>query len=76
MYRACGNIALDVVVFHGSCPQGNTARVAVEGVGLPYRSAKQRTYMHVRHPRIAARWDAEYGGKVKRKPKQRKRKER
>jgi len=31
---------------------------------MPYSSAKQRAYMHVRHPDIAARWDREYGGKV------------
>jgi hypothetical protein len=34
---------------------------------MPYRSAKQRRYMHAKHPEIAARWDAEYGGKVKEK---------
>jgi hypothetical protein len=31
---------------------------------MPYRSAKQRGYMHVHHPGIAARWDKETGGKV------------
>jgi len=31
---------------------------------MPYRSAKQRAYMHARLPKIAARWDKEYGGKV------------
>ena len=25
----------------------------------PYKSAKQRKYMHARHPKIAKRWDAE-----------------
>jgi hypothetical protein len=34
---------------------------------MPYRSAKQRAYMHARHPEIAARWDREYGGKVVKK---------
>lgn len=34
---------------------------------MPYRSAKQRRYMHARHPKIAARWDRKYGGKIKRK---------
>lgn len=31
---------------------------------MPYRSDKQRRYMHARHPGIAKRWDKEYGGKV------------
>jgi hypothetical protein len=31
---------------------------------MPYKSAKQRGYMHVHHPKIAARWDKETGGKV------------
>lgn len=40
----------------------------------PYRSEKQRKYLHAKHPEIAARWDREYGGKVqpkktKKKPK-------
>jgi len=32
---------------------------------MPYASERQRRYMHARHPDIAARWDAEYGPKVK-----------
>lgn len=32
---------------------------------MPYRSEKQRRFMHARHPEIAARWDKEYGSKVK-----------
>lgn len=38
---------------------------------MPYRSAKQRAYLHVHEPQLAARWDRAYGGKVakKRKPK-------
>lgn len=31
---------------------------------MPYRSEKQRGFMHARHPEIAARWDKEYGGKI------------
>jgi hypothetical protein len=31
---------------------------------VPYRSAKQRAYLHIHHPGIAARWDREYGGKI------------
>lgn len=37
---------------------------------MPYKSERQRRYMHARHPDIAARWDEKYGGKiVKKKPK-------
>lgn len=31
---------------------------------MPYKSDKQRAFMHAKHPDIAARWDKEYGGKV------------
>jgi hypothetical protein len=31
---------------------------------MPYRSEKQRAYMHIHHPAIAARWDRKYGGKI------------
>ncbi|HUW11098.1 MAG TPA: hypothetical protein VM537_15320 [Anaerolineae bacterium] len=34
---------------------------------MPYRSAKQRRYMHAKHPAMAARWDKKYGGKVVKK---------
>lgn len=42
---------------------------------MPYRSDKQRRFMHAKHPDIAARWDKEYGGKVqpKKKPAKKKR---
>jgi hypothetical protein len=36
---------------------------------MPYRSAKQRAYMHAKHPKIAAKWDKKYGGKVVKKKK-------
>jgi hypothetical protein len=36
---------------------------------VPYRSEKQRKYMHAKHPKIAADWDKKYGGKVKPKRK-------
>lgn len=39
---------------------------------MPYRSAKQRRYMHARHPGIAKRWDRKYGGKVVKRKKRRK----
>lgn len=31
---------------------------------MPYKSAKQRAYMHIHHPAIAKRWDKETGGKI------------
>ena len=36
---------------------------------MPYKSKKQRAYMHIHHPDIAARWDKKYGGKIKKKRK-------
>ena len=39
---------------------------------MPYRSAKQRAYLHIHHPKIAAKWDRKYGGKVVPKAKKRK----
>lgn len=32
---------------------------------MPYKSAKQRAYLHVHEPELAAEWDQKYGGKVK-----------
>ena len=31
---------------------------------MPYKSAKQRAYLHIHEPELAARWDKEYGGEV------------
>lgn len=31
---------------------------------MPYRSVKQRKYMHAKHPQIAKRWDRKYGGRI------------
>lgn len=31
---------------------------------MPYRSERQRRFMHAAHPKIAARWDKETGGKI------------
>jgi hypothetical protein len=39
---------------------------------MPYRSDKQRRYMHAKHPKIAAKWDKKYGGKVVPKKKKKK----
>jgi hypothetical protein len=39
---------------------------------MPYRSKKQRAYMHARHPKIAKKWDKKYGGKIVRSKTKRK----
>lgn len=36
---------------------------------MPYKSEKQRRFMHAKHPQIAARWDRKYGSKVKKSTK-------
>lgn len=33
---------------------------------MPYRSKKQRAYLHIHHPKLAKKWDKKYGGKIKR----------
>lgn len=33
---------------------------------MPFKSEKQRRYMHANHPEIAERWEHEYGDKPKR----------
>ncbi len=43
---------------------------------MPYRSAKQRAYMHIHHPKIAAKWDKKYGGKIVKKASSKLRKKR
>jgi len=34
---------------------------------MPYKSQDQRAWMHINKPEIAARWDKEYGGKIRKK---------
>lgn len=34
---------------------------------MPYRSVRQRRYLHAKHPEIAERWDREYGGRIVKK---------
>jgi len=34
---------------------------------MPYASAKQRAYIHAKLPKLAKKWDAKYGGKIKKK---------
>ena len=36
---------------------------------MPYKSAKQRAWMHIHEPKIAKKWDKKYGRKVKGKKK-------
>lgn len=31
---------------------------------MPYKSAKQRAYMHANLPALAKKWDKKYGGKI------------
>lgn len=31
---------------------------------MPYKSAKQRAYLHIHEPELAKKWDKKYGGKV------------
>jgi hypothetical protein len=38
---------------------------------MPYKSKAQRGYMHVHHPKVAAKWDKKYGGKIVKKRKKR-----
>lgn len=39
---------------------------------MPYKSKKQRVWMHIHEPEIAKRWDAKYGKKIKKKRKKKK----
>lgn len=36
---------------------------------MPYKSAKQRAYLHAKEPELARKWDKKYGGKVQGKKK-------
>jgi hypothetical protein len=31
---------------------------------MPYKSEKQRRYLHAKQPALAKKWDKKYGGKV------------
>ena len=42
---------------------------------MPYRSAKQRAYMHAQQPEVAAKWDKKYGGKIVKKKKKKPKKD-
>jgi hypothetical protein len=41
---------------------------------MPFKSAKQRRYLHAQHPKIAMRWEAKYGAPTKKKKKKKKKK--
>lgn len=32
---------------------------------MPYKSKKQRTWMHINKPKVAKKWDKKYGTKVR-----------
>jgi hypothetical protein len=34
---------------------------------MPYRSSRQRAWMHIHEPAVARRWDRKYGGRVVKK---------
>ena len=34
---------------------------------MPYKSAKQRAYMHAKLPKVAKKWDKKYHGKIAKK---------
>ena len=40
-------------------------------VNLPYKSDKQRKYMHSQLPQLAAKWDKKYGSAIQRAAKRR-----
>ena len=31
---------------------------------MPYKSSKQRAYLHIHHPELAKKWDRQYGKNV------------
>ena len=31
---------------------------------MPYKSSKQRAYLHIHEPELAKKWDKKYGGKI------------
>ena len=39
---------------------------------MPYKSSKQRAYMHANLPKLAAKWDKGYVGKIVKKVKKNK----
>ncbi len=39
---------------------------------MPYKSKKQRAYLHIHEPALAARWDAEFPNQVVKKKKTKK----
>lgn len=32
---------------------------------MPYKSAKQRAYLHAKEPALAAKWDKKHGKRIK-----------
>ena len=35
-----------------------------KGGNIPFRSERQRKWMHINKPKIAKRWDKKYGGRI------------
>jgi len=38
---------------------GNCQRISLRGKKMPFKSKAQQKFMHVKHPKIAKRWDDE-----------------
>lgn len=38
---------------------------------MPYKSKKQRAWMHIHEPEITKKWDKKHGGKIKKGKKRR-----
>lgn len=36
---------------------------------MPFKSKKQRSYMYLKHPKLAKEWAEKYGNEVKEEPK-------
>ena len=34
---------------------------------MPYKSKKQRAYLHIHEPKLAKKWDEKYSGKIAKK---------
>lgn len=54
-----------MVAFVGPDYIRSCATICRRDVMSPYKSAKQRRYMHAKFPEIAKKWDKKYGTKVR-----------
>lgn len=49
----------------------HSLQAALKGVSMPYKSEKQRKFMHANKPKIADQWDSKYGSTIQRAAKRR-----